>query len=205
MLDTVCDATKTYAAATGGIEADISVDRLLHFHAIKIIKGVVGINSIRRAWSQHPAHRNLLISSIMSRNDFLYIHRWLHLPESSKLDESGNIDFFHKIAPFASKFDEQCRNNWDPSQVCASITGFYVTDVLYGAPYLRQDLAADESTVGSAHRTLIVERTPHKKVASGVDIKSLCDVKGAYLYTFLFAKVRSFVPRSPFHRRRWRR
>lgn len=47
----------------------------------------------------------------------------------------------------------------------------------------------DEGTVGSQHRTSLIDRTKHKKVPSGFDIKGVVDSVFAYMWTFRFGKV----------------
>src|SRR6185295_14490072 len=102
MLDSIVTATRAYAAHMGGVDFAFDLPRLLQFQAIKIVKGLAGITSLRRAWGRHPAVRNTLIASIMSRDDFVAINRWLHLPASSKNDDHGRPNFFYKVNKFAS-------------------------------------------------------------------------------------------------------
>ncbi len=67
---------------------------------------------MKQYWSENSLYHNQQISSIMSRNRFIYILNNLHLVDN---DDANTEDILWKIRPMMDMLNSSFRKYWKPS------------------------------------------------------------------------------------------
>ena len=177
MLETVVDETKLFSQqyiATHKLGPKSRVHRwnntphtlaeLKKFLALIITMGLVDYPRIEDAWVTTWPFASYTFSSVMSRNRFSLIMKFLHLNDSTHYipkDQPG-FDALYKLRPF---HDPLLRN----------IKEAYV---------LRRELAVDESMIGFKGRLSFIQYLPKKPTKWGMKAFMLADSVSGYTYAW---------------------
>jgi Transposase IS4 len=167
MITSIVDETVRYAHSQGYENFVLTVPDFMLYLAILIGFGIHKLPSVRYIWSRNRYLRIDGLSKLMTRDKFLEIHRFLHLPPD--IETSENL--FYKVTKFLWKLRANCEKNFIPYQ----------------------DVSVDEATPRSQHRTRAKSRTKHKNVPFGIDIKCLVCSVTVYMFTFTFFKMKELV------------
>ena len=106
----------------------ITIDELMAFIGLVIAMGVVCLPDYRDYWSTDPLFSNIWFRSVMSRDHFCEIKRFLHVVDNL-LNSSTNTDKLWKIRPMIELLQEKCVSMYSPHQqlsVYESMIGFSI-------------------------------------------------------------------------------
>jgi hypothetical protein len=110
------DATIAYAKKHAARSFTLTVSELLVYLAICMLYGRTGRKVVKEMWSQNAMINFKYVSRLMSRDRFLDINRYLHLPAGDS-ETYGKPNRFKKISWFADEMRKRFKNNWKLSQV----------------------------------------------------------------------------------------
>lgn len=132
-------------------------DEIKLFFCIVISIGLVRLPHLNLYWSKKSLYHNQFISSIMPRDRFLLILRFLHFNDNEGLLESG--DKLYRIRPILDRLNERFRTVMTPGR----------------------DLVIDESMVPWRGRLGMRQYIKNKRHKYGVKLYKICTVSG---YTY---------------------
>ena len=130
------------------------------FFAIVMYMGVVKYPSISLYWSRDSFYKNSFVPSIMSRNRFQLLLRFMHFADNEDGDENENKDRLLKIRRMLEILEKNFTATKTPGDT----------------------IAIDESMIPWRGRLLFRQYNPGKAHRYGVKIYKLCDLQG-YTYT----------------------
>jgi hypothetical protein len=138
---------------------------------IRMIMAIDPKPSVGDYWSSHPALQNAYINSIMSRNRFCQIQRYVHINDPIK-DPSRvpvrdrppgmPVDPLYKVSPLLNHVQRKCKENYN----------------------LHKHIAIDEAMVKFHGQHSGVIGAPNKPAKRGFKIFVLGDGESGYLYDF---------------------
>lgn len=138
-------------------------DEVKIFLGINILMGIKRLPSIRDYWSSNEEIRDSYISSLMSRNRFMWILGNLHLNDNTKQPKKDSPDFdkLYKLRPFLNKL--------------------LYTYKLYYQPDEHQSI--DESMIKFKGRSSLRQYMPQKPIKRGYKVWVRAN-KSAYISEF---------------------
>lgn len=100
ILESIVQQTKLFAIQKG-IDLSFCIEELMAFLGINIAMGLLRLPQIRDYWSKSKILSTPFFSSVMSRDRFQTILRYLHLNDSSLQKKAGEegYDRLYKIRP----------------------------------------------------------------------------------------------------------
>ena len=100
MFESIVNQTRLFAQQKG-VDFPFCVEELQAFIAINLAMGLLRLPQIRDYWSRSEVLATPWFRSIMSRDHFLRILRYLHLNDSSKQKKYGEDGFdpLYKVRP----------------------------------------------------------------------------------------------------------
>ena len=113
ILQFICSESVRYAKSKGSHSFKLELHDLKFFIAILLISGYVDLPRRPILWGYSADVHNDAVSSMMSRNRFDKIMKYLDLTDNTSLDPN---DKFSKIRPLLDKLNEQCLSNYLPEQ-----------------------------------------------------------------------------------------
>ena len=145
-------------------KAPHDIAELKKFLAIVIVMGFVQLPQIEQAWSTKWPFASSTISSIMKRDRYSLILRFLHLNDNSEYIPKGQPghDPLYKIRPFAEALIKNCQLSYN----------------------LGRDVSIDESMIGFKGRLHFVQYMPDKPTKWGMKAFILADSPSGYMYNW---------------------
>ena len=139
-------------------------EELLAFIGINIAMGVVSLPSIDNYWSTSPILTHPWFRTIMSRNRFREILRYIHVADnSSALDRSDPAyDKLWKVRPLLDIVSQQSLKLYSP----------------------HPQISVDESMIGTKSRLSFIQYMPKKPVKWGIKNWVCADAVTGYILTF---------------------
>ena len=92
LLDFIVENTNLYAHQQG-VPVLLSRDEILSYFGMNIAMGIVSLPEISDYWSREPMLRVPWFPSVISRNKFLLISRYLHFADNSKAPSRDNPNY----------------------------------------------------------------------------------------------------------------
>ena len=147
-----------------------NIAELKKFLVIIIVMGFVQLPQIEQAWSTKWPFATTTFSSIIKRDRFSLILRFLHLNDSSKYVPKGQpgYDALYKLRPFLDPLLNNFKSSYN----------------------LGRDLSIDESMIGFKGRLHFIQYMPDKPTKWGLKACVLADGSGyAYSWRLYTGKV----------------
>ena len=141
-------------------KTDVGADEIMCFLALIILMGNVRKPTMKSYWTTDAMRATPLFGTIMSRNRFLAINKFLHFVDNSAVE---NDDRLRKIRP-----------------VIEHLHGIFQTAFMP-----RQYVAVDESLLLWKGRLGWKQYIPKKRSRFGIKTYELCDSITGYLWNFL--------------------
>ena len=140
------------------------IDELKRFLALVIIMGLVSYPSIEDSWVTSWPFATATFSSVMSRDRFSLILRFLHLSDSTKYIPKGQPghDPLFKLRPFLDPLIRNFQSSYS----------------------LGREISVDESMVGFKGRLWFIQYLPKKPTKWGMKAFVLADSVTGYTYNW---------------------
>ena len=91
----------------------MTVEKLKAFLTILLVSGYAGLPRQKMYWKKPEDCHNLVVSAMMTENEFLECKRYFHLGDNNALNSS---DKFAKMQPLFNAINEQCILSYQPTQ-----------------------------------------------------------------------------------------
>lgn len=163
LVQTNLYAEQVRASSQGRIRVikPVSIYELMTFIGLVIAMGVVCLPDYRDYWSTDPLFSNIWFRSVMSRDRFCVIKRYLHVVDNS-LNSPTNTDKLWKVRPMIELLQEKCISMYSP----------------------HQQLSVDESMIGTKCRLSFLQYMPKKPMKWGIKVWVCSDSVCGYVATF---------------------
>ena len=181
LLETIVTQTNMMAAKKG-MTLGLCIEELQAFIGMNIAMGMLRLPQIRDYWATDEVLNTPWFPSIMPRDRFFQIMRFLHLVDSSQQRKKGE-------------------EGYDPLfKVRLLIDHLSAVFPCYYQP--RRQLAADEMMIGTRCKILFLQYLPKKIVKFGIKVFVNSESKAGYVLTFQIytGKVTFAAPESVGHR-----
>ena len=105
----VVSETNKYALHKGAHQFSVTAHEIKAFLTILMLSSYVDVYSKEQYWSRDLDTRNELVASLMSRNRFRDILRYLHVADNNAIDEE---DRFFKVRRYLEMIRQRCLENY---------------------------------------------------------------------------------------------
>ena len=142
----------------------ISREELMAFIGINIAMGIISLPTLNDYWSTDPILAHAWFRTIMSRNRFRQILRFIHVADNSSapLRSDPDYDRLWKVRPLLDTLSSQCKAHYNPH--C--------------------ELSIDESMIGTKCRLSFIQYMPQKPTKWGIKVWVCCDARTGYIHSF---------------------
>lgn len=149
ILENIVQQTKLFACQRGA-NFQFCIEELLAFIAINIAMGLLRLPELRDYWCRNEIIATPWFASIMSRDRFLLILRYLHLNDSSQQKKPGEVghDPLYKVRPLLDHLSAVFPLYYQPSQ----------------------NLSIDEMMIGTRCRVSFLQFLPKKPTRFGIKV-----------------------------------
>ena len=113
ILQFICNESVRYAQSKGSHSYKLELHDLKAFIAILLISGYVDLARCPMFWESSADAHNDAVFSMMPRNRFDEIMKYLHSADNTSLDPN---DKFSKVQHLLHKLNEQFLSNYPPEQ-----------------------------------------------------------------------------------------
>ena len=160
ILESIVQQTKLFAIQKG-IDLSFCIEELMAFLGINIAMGLLRLPQIRDYWSKSKILSTPFFSSVMSRDRFQTILRYLHLNDSSLQKKAGEegYDRLYKIRPLLDHL-------------------VAVYPLYYQAA---QHVSIDEMMIGTRCKVSFLQYMPKKPTKFGIKVWVLAEAKTGYV------------------------
>lgn len=164
MFDLIVEQTRLFAIQQNDESFSISKEELFAFIGINVAMGMVRLPRVHDYWSTSPVFSMPWFSSIMSRDRFFRISKYLHLADASKQKKRGEdgYDALYKVRPLIDKTSETFAKYYSP----------------------KRELAIDEMMVGTRCRVHFLQYIPKKPTKWGIKIFVNSESCSGYVLTY---------------------
>ena len=144
--------------------SDVTREEILGCLGLNIAMGFVSLQSIRDYWSREPLLAHPWFGTVMSRNRFQQILRYLHMVDNSQAvpSSSRTYDKLWKVRPLIEIINDVSQSNFS----------------------LGRELSIDESMIGTKARISFLQYLPKKPTKWGVKVWVLSDSATGYIHKF---------------------
>ena len=163
ILQSIVQQTKLFASQKG-IDLEFCVEELQAFIGLNIAMGLLHLPQVRDYWSTNEILATPWFPSIMSRDRFFKILRYLHLVDSSKQKKRGEegYDILYKVRPLIDHLGAVFPKYYQPSR----------------------QLSIDEMMIGTRCRVSFLQYIPKKPTRFGIKVWVLAEAKSGYVLDF---------------------
>ena len=109
----ICVESTSYARLKGNHMFTMTVEKLKVFLAILLVNRYAGLSRQEMYWGRREDSHNLVVSTIITKIEFLECKRYLHLADNNALNSSDKLQ---KQRPLFNAINEQCILNYQPIQ-----------------------------------------------------------------------------------------
>ena len=147
---------KKHSRVKSWIDTDIA--EMKRFLALVFLMGIVKLPSVVHYWSTKVFYRHPIFGSIMTRNRFQLILRFLHFNDNSMMPRQGepNYDRLFKVRPVVDHLHEKFQEVYTP----------------------RQNICVDESLLLWKGRLVFRQYLPLKRARYGIKLFLCCESDG---------------------------
>ena len=163
MIELIVDNTNLYAAQQG-FPVTFTRDNILGFLGMNIAMGIVGFPEVKDYWAREPMLQHPWFPTVMPRDKFLAISRFLHFADNTQAPSGDDSDHdrLWKIRPVIEVVKEQSSK----------------------AYVLGKKVSIDESMIGTKCRLGFIQYMPKKPTKWGVKVWVFAEAKTGYIYNF---------------------
>ena len=163
LLEGIVKQSNAYATSKGGV-LDLHIEELKAFIGMNIAMGMLRLPQIRDYWAHNEILSTLWLPSIMPRDRFFSILRFLHLVDNSLQKKKGEDGFdpLFKIRPMID-------------HLSAVFPRYY---------QLGQQLLIDEMMIGTRCHVSFLQYLPKKPTRFGIKVFVNAEAKSGYVLTF---------------------
>ena len=160
----IAEETNLYAQQQGATQFHVDASEIAAFTGVNIAMGVINLPSIHDYWSINPILRHPWFSTIMSRNRFYDINRYLHFNDNSLQVSRDHpaFDKLYKIRPVLERVQKTFTEHYTPSM----------------------NVSIDEQMLGTKARISFLQYLPKKPQKWGVKLWVLADSMNGYVPAF---------------------
>ena len=159
VLDLIAEETNRYARATNF--TPVTKKEMAAFIGINIAMGIVDLPRVSDFWSTDPILQHPWFRTVMSRNRFLEISRYLHFNDNSK-QQSSPPDKLFKVRPVIESLSSAFAAHYVPSR----------------------NISIDEQMIGTKCRVSFIQYLPKKPKKWGIKVWVLADSSNGYVPKF---------------------
>ena len=161
--ETIVQQTKRFASQKG-VTLQLCVEELLAFIALNIAMGMLRLPQVRDYWTTSEILSTPWFPTIMSRDRFFTILRFLHLVDSTKQKKKGEqgYDVLFKVRPIVDHFSAVFSKYYQPSRT----------------------LSIDEMMIGTRCRISFLQYMPKKPTRFGIKVWVIAEAKTGYVLDF---------------------
>lgn len=163
LIQLIIDNTILYADQNG-VPISFSFDDIRAYIGLNIAMGIVGLPEISDYWSREPILRSPWFASVMPRNKFYAISRFLHFvdKQAAPSRNDDNYDKLWKIRPIVKFVQERAQKMYVPGE----------------------HISIDESMIGTKARLGFIQYLPKKPTKWGVKVWVCAEANTGYVYRF---------------------
>ena len=165
VLESIVKQTLLYAASKGGGDfTEFYLEELQAFIGINIAMGLLKLPQVKDYWCTNDIISTPWFASIMPRDRFFKIMRYLHLADSSlqkKIGQPG-YDALYKIRPLIDHLSAVFPTYYQPNR----------------------EISIDEMMIGTRCRVSFLQYLPKKPCKFGVKVWVLAEAKTGYVIGF---------------------
>ena len=163
MMESIVNQTKIFAKSKK-VDFEFTVEEFQAFIAIHIAMGLLRLPQIKDYWSTSEVLATPWFASIMGRDRFLKILRYLHLVDSSqqKKKHEAGYDPLFKVRPLIN-------------DLSVTFSKYYRPDV---------HLSIDEMMIGTRCRIPFLQYLPKKPTRFGIKVWVISESKTGYVLDF---------------------
>lgn len=164
LLESIVKQTLLYAASKGSDFPEFCLEELQAFIGINIAMGLLKLPQVKDHWCTSEVLSTPWFGSIMARDRFFKIMRYLHLTDSSlqkKVGEPG-YDPLYKIQPLIDHLSAMFPTCYQPSR----------------------EVSIDEMMIGTRYHMSFLQYLPKKPCNFGVKVWLLAEAKTGYVVSF---------------------
>ena len=163
LVQLITDNTILYANQCG-VPISLSCDDVLAYIGLNIAMGIVGLPEVADYWSREPILHSPWFASVMSRNKFYAISRFLHFVnnQTAPSRNDNNYDKLWKIRPIVQCVQERAEKMYVPGE----------------------QVSIDESMIGTKARLGFIQYLPKKPTKWGVKVWVCAEADTGYVYKF---------------------
>lgn len=96
-MERICAESTNYARMKGDHKFTMTMDKIKAFLAILLVSGYAELSRQEMYWERREDGHNLLVSAMMTKNEFLECKKYLHLADDDDID---NADKFAESSTF---------------------------------------------------------------------------------------------------------
>ena len=163
IVEAIVQQSKRFASQKG-VNLQLCAEELLAFIAINIAMGMLRLPQMRDYWTRSEVLSTPWFPSIMPRDRFITILRFLHLADSSKQKRKGEdgYDPLYKVRPIVDHLSAVFSKYYQPS--CK--------------------LSIDEMMIGTRCRISFLQYMPKKPTRFGIKVWVIAEAKTGYVLDF---------------------
>ena len=168
VIDTLVLETNRYAEQSRSAKPSnmpwdpVSASQMKAFLGLHIAMGVSDLPEIHDYWSVEPALQMPWYQSVMARDLFTQILRYLHCCNAQAAKPRPDYDKLFKIRDVVTSISQSCSQHYTPEQ----------------------HISIDEQMIGTRCRVSFIQYMPNKPQRFGIKVWALADSKNGYLSNF---------------------
>lgn len=112
-MERICFESTNYARLKGDQNFTMTLEKFKAFLAVLLVSGYAELPRQGMYWERREDGHNLLVSAMMTENEFEECKKYLHFNDNSYIDET---DRFAKVRPLLDSINRQCLLNYQPTQ-----------------------------------------------------------------------------------------
>ena len=160
----IAEETNRYAHQQGNTEFEVSSAEIAALVGVNIAMGIINMPKIHDYWSTNPILRHPWFGSVMARNRFFAIQRYLHFSDNT-LITSRDDPAHDKLAKVRNIMDRASKTFPEHYSLTANIS-------------------IDEQMIGTKARLSFLQYLPKKPKKWGIKLWVLADSSNGYVPAF---------------------
>ena len=180
LLEQIAHNSNEYAMSTSGAAPNITAQDIRTYIAVLELSGYCSVTDVRFYWSNTEDTENKLVKSAISRDRFLTIKKFFHLPDQDKFAQvnkrdkkEGEVDRFRKVRYLVTHMQNKFSEHFVPEQA----------------------MSHDEAMIKYFGKSGLKQSIRNKPIRFGFKAWCLCTPKG-YMAMFELYQGKAICPNS---------
>ena len=163
IAEAIVQQSKRFASQKG-VTLNFCTEELLAFIGMNVAMGMLRLPQVRDYWTTHEVLSTPWFPTIMRRDRFFTLLRFLHLADSSKQKKKGEqgYDPLYKVRPIVDHLPAVFSKHYHPSR----------------------HLSVDEMMIGTRCRLSFLQYMPKKPTRFGIKVWVIAEAKTGYVLDF---------------------